>query len=247
MASDQQTPGRPQGRRAIARARRREALGRGWRQFRTHRGGMAGLGILVFFTLVALLAPVLFPPETISVTQATGELLAPPSAEYWLGTDDSGRSMLALLAWGARVSLTVGIAATLISMVIGTSVGIASGHYTGFGGATLQRLTDWVLVIPFLPLAIVLATVLGGGSTLTIIVVIGVTSWAGTARLIRAQTLSVEGRPYLERSRALGSGNWHQMTRHVLPNVFPLVLTNTTLTVAIAILSDLVGRARRSP
>src|SRR5690606_38863010 len=118
------------------------------------------------------------------------------------------------------------------------SVGIASGHYRGFGGAALQRLTDWVLVIPFLPLAIVLATVLGGGSTLTIIVVIGVTSWAGTARLIRAQTLSVEGRPYLERSRALGSGNWHQMTRHVLPNVFPLVLANTTLTVAIAILSE---------
>ena len=116
--------------------------------------------------------------------------------------------------------------------------GIASGHYRGFGGAALQRLTDWFLVIPFLPLAIVLATVLGGGSTVTIIVVIGVTSWAGTARLIRAQTLSVEGRPYLERSRALGSGNWHQMTRHVLPNVLPLVLANTTLTVAIAILSE---------
>ncbi len=146
--------------------------------------------------------------------------------------------MLALLAWGARVSLTVGIAATLISMLIGTSVGIASGHYRGLGGAALQRLTDWVLVIPFLPLATVLATVLGGGSTVTIIIVIGVTSWAGTARLIRAQTLSVGGLPYLERSRALGSGNWHQMTRHVLPNVFPLVLANTTLTVAIAILSE---------
>nr|HPJ20304.1 ABC transporter permease [Actinomycetota bacterium] len=140
MASDQQTGGAPQGRRAIARARRREALARGWGQFRTRRAGMAGLGILLFFTLSALLAPVLFPPETISVTRATGELLAPPSGEFWLGTDDSGRSMLALLAWGARVSLTVGIAATLISMVIGTSVGIASGHYHGFGGAALQRL-----------------------------------------------------------------------------------------------------------
>ncbi len=199
---------------------------------------MLGLAVLVFFALAALLAPVLFPPDTISVTRATGELLDPPSGEFWLGTDDSGRSMLALLAWGARVSLTVGIAATLISMLIGTTVGIASGHYHGLGGAALQRLTDWVLVIPFLPLAIVLATVLGGGSTVTIIIVIGVTSWAGTARLIRAQTLSVGGRPYLERSRALGSGNWHQMTRHVLPNVFPLVLANTTLTVAIAILSE---------
>ncbi|MEZ5114815.1 MAG: ABC transporter permease [Candidatus Nanopelagicales bacterium] len=244
MATDQTTPAadqgdrRPRGRKAIARARRRAAFARGWRQFRTHRGGMTGIVILAFFGLLALLAPVLFPAETISVTRATGGVLDPPSGEFWLGTDESGRSILALLAWGGRVSLVVGIAATVISMVIGTTVGIAAGHYRGYGGAALERLTDWFLVIPFLPLAIVLATVLGGGSLLTIIIVIGVTSWAGTARLIRAQTLSVEGRPYLERSRALGAGNWHQMTRHVLPNVFPLVLANTTLTVAIAILSE---------
>ena len=83
-------------------------------------------------------------------------------------------------------------------------------------------------MIPFLPLAIVLATVLGGGSTVTIIIVIGVTSWAGTARLIRAQTLSVGAGPTWNGPAPLGSGNWHQMTRHVLPNVFPLVLANTT-------------------
>ena len=222
----------------IARARRRAAFTRAWKQFRAHRAGMAGLGILLLFAVVAVLAPVLFPPETISVTQATGKPLSPPSPGFPLGTDDAGRSILALIAWGARVSLVVGISATVISMLIGTTVGIASGHYRSLIGSALDRLTDWFLVIPFLPLAIVLATVLGEGSTLVIIVVIGVTSWAGTARLIRAQTLSVEGRPYLERARALGAGNWHQMTRHVLPNVMPLVLANTTLTVAIAILSE---------
>ena len=109
---------------------------------------------------------------------------------------------------------------------------LGCGHFRGVGSHALVGVTDWFLVIPFLPLAIVLATVLGP-STLNLIIVIGITSWAGTARLIRAQTLSIEGRPYIERSKALGAGNWHQMTRHVLPNVFPLVLANTTLTVAI--------------
>jgi peptide/nickel transport system permease protein len=122
-------------------------------------------------------------------------------------------------------------------MVIGTSFGIMAGHYRGFFGGLLDRITDWFLVIPFLPLAIVLATVLGR-SLLNIIIVIGVTSWPGTARLIRAQTLSVESRPYLERAKALGAGNAHQMARHVLPNVMPLVLANTTLAVSISILSE---------
>jgi peptide/nickel transport system permease protein len=125
----------------------------------------------------------------------------------------------------------------VISMVIGTTVGVASGYFHGVVGAVLERLTDWFLVIPFLPLAIVLATVLQA-SLLTVIVVIGVTSWPGTARLVRAQTLSVSARPYVERSRALGAGDRHIMTSHVLPNVMPLVLANTTLTVAIAILAE---------
>jgi peptide/nickel transport system permease protein len=223
--------------RAIARARRRAARRRFLREFRDQRAGVVGVATLVVFVAMALLAPLLFSPHELRVTEATGPVLAPPSATYPLGTDESGRSVLALVVWGARVSLLVGVAATVISMVIGTLVGIASGHFGGWLGALLERITDWFLVIPFLPLAIVLATVLGA-SLLNIIVVIGVTSWPGTARLVRAQTLSVEARPYLERARVLGGGHWHQMSRHVLPNVMPLVLANTTLTVAIAILSE---------
>ena len=101
-------------------------------------------------------------------------------------------------------------------MVIGTFVGIASGHYKGAIGAVLERLTDWFLVIPFLPLAVVLATILGA-TLQNVIIVIGITSWPGTARIVRAQTLSVGARPYLERSRALGGSDWHQMRRHVAP------------------------------
>lgn len=223
--------------RAVRRLRRRAAVSRFWSAFRRQRGGMAGLVALGVFGLLALLAPLLFAAEQLEVTQATGSVLASPAAGFPLGTDESGRSVLALVVWGARVSLLVGIAATAISVAIGTVVGVGSGHFRGAGGGLLGRLTDWFLVIPFLPLAIVLATVLGS-SLLNVIVVIGITSWPATARLVRAQTLAVEARPYLERARVLGGGHWHQMTRHVLPNVTPLVLANTTLTVAVAILSE---------
>ena len=223
--------------RAIRWARRRTSLSGFWAAYRRQRSGLAGLAVLGVFVVLALAAPLLFSADELEVTKATGEVLAPPGNGFPLGTDEAGRSVLALVVWGARVSLVVGIAATVISMVIGTLVGIASGHFGGVAGGILERLTDWFLVIPFLPLAIVLATVLGS-SLLNIVVVIGVTSWPGTARLVRAQTLAVESRPYLERARVLGGGHWHQMTRHVLPNVMPLVLANTTLTVAIAILSE---------
>lgn len=223
--------------RAVRRARRRTSLRRFATAFRGQRAGLAGLATLTVFVVLALAAPLLFSSDELQVTKATGDVLSAPSGGFPLGTDESGRSVLALVVWGARVSLLVGISATVISMAIGTLVGIASGHFGGWPGGILERLTDWFLVIPFLPLAIALATVLGS-SLLNVIVVIGVTSWPGTARLVRAQTLAVEARPYLERARVLGGGHWHQMSRHVLPNVMPLVLANTTLTVAIAILSE---------
>jgi len=223
--------------RAIAKARRNASRKAFAASFARNRGGMVGLTIIGVFALLAIFAPLLFPAAQLDVTQATGMPYESPSLSYPLGTDVSGRSVLALVVWGARVSLLVGLAATVLSMAIGTTVGIVSGHFRGVFGGLLDRLTDWFLVIPFLPLAIVLATVLGA-SLLNIIIVIGVTSWPSTARLIRAQTLAVEGRPYLERSRALGAGNIHQMTRHVLPNVMPLVLANTTLAVSISILSE---------
>ncbi len=223
--------------RSIAWARRRGSVARIWGDFRHERAGMVGLGVLVFFILVAACAPLLASSSGLDVTKASGKLLSPPYSGYPLGTDEKGRSILTLAIWGAQISLLIGFLASLVAMVIGTLVGIASGHFTGFVGGLLNRLTEWFLVVPFLPLAIVLASILGH-SFWVIILVIGITSWAYTARLIRAQTLSIEARPYLERARALGAGHWHQMTRHVLPNVMPLVFANTTLTVAVSILSE---------
>jgi len=224
--------------RQLAVQRRRESLRRFVADFRTHRAGMAGLAILLVFVTMALVAPLLFPGESLDITKnLSNPVWSPPSRTFWLGTDSNGISVLAQIFWGARVSLAVGFAATAMAVVIGTLVGIASGHYRSGFGLALERFTDWFLVIPFVPLAIVIITLRGGG-LLTTIVIIGVTSWAGTARLVRAQTLSVEGRPYLERARVLGTGDWLQMTRHILPNVFPLVLANATLTVSIAILTE---------
>lgn len=223
--------------RQLARRRRRAAAGRAWRHFRGNRAGMFGLCVLVFFALVALLAPVLAPADGLEVTHATGGVLESPSGSFLLGTDANGRSVLTLLIWGARISLFVGLMATLISMLIGTLVGLTSGYFGGWAGAVLFRLTEWFLVIPFLPLAIVLASVLGR-SLINIVIVIGVTSWPGTALLIRSQVLSIKERPYVERSRALGAGHRHLLGKHLLPNVIPIVFANTTLTVAVAILSE---------
>jgi len=210
---------------------------RTWASFRSHRSGLFGLGLLTFFILIAIFAPLLADPESIEVTKATGGVLEPPGGGYLLGTDENGRSIVALLIWGSRISLFVGMLATLIAMVIGTLVGLASGFFEGWPARLLYRLTEWFLVIPFVPLAIVLATVLGR-SLINIVIVIGITGWASTAMLIRSQTLSIRERPYVERARLLGAGRWHQMTRHVLPNVMPMVFANTTLTVALAILAE---------
>lgn len=223
--------------RALARRRRAAAARRGWALFRGHSSGVVGLVVLGLFAAVALLAPVISDSAGLSVTRSTGGILQPPSSQFWLGTDENGRSIVTLLIWGSRISLLVGLLATAISMFVGTVMGLAAGYFRGFVGAALFRVTEWFLVIPFLPLAIVIATVLQRG-LLTIAFVIGITSWPGTALLIRSQVLSIRERPYIERAQILGAGRWHQIRRHILPNVMPMVFANTTLTVAVAILTE---------
>ncbi|CAN5724734.1 ABC transporter permease [soil metagenome] len=230
-------PGQLQNPRQIAWTRRRRSMARTWAAYRRSKMGMAGLVILIVFTLVALGAPLLANRESITATGAEGPPWESPSAAFPLGTDNLGRSVLALTIWGSRISLFVGIVATVISMFIGSFIGIAAGHMGSWRDSILMRVTDWFLAIPFLPLAIVLASLLGA-SIWNIAFVIGITSWPGTARLVRAQTLSVKTRPYVERARALGAGNWHLVSRHILPNVFPLIFANTILVVAVAILSE---------
>ena len=222
----------------LAWQRRRIGWSRGWNAYRRNRRGLIGLIVLVAFGVIAVLSPLLVSPDSIDPSSATGTPNSPPTAGYPLGTDSFGRSVLSLLIVGARVSLTVGLAATAAAVFIGATFGVLSGYY---GGTAIDRvlgaLIDWFLVIPWLVLAIVMAAILGP-TLLNVIIVIAVTSWALTARVVRAQTLSVRELPFVERARALGARDTTILTRHVVPSVFPVIFAQAVLTVAIAILSE---------
>jgi peptide/nickel transport system permease protein len=223
--------------RTVRRTRRVRALKSSVRLFAKSKMGVAGLAILTVFVVLAFFADVLVPEARLSVAEAPGVPLEPPSSRFWLGTDELGRSVLDLVIQGSQISLLVGFLATAISILIGAHVGIASGYFGGWIGALLMRITDWFLVIPFLPLAIVLAAILGR-SLFVIALVIGLVTWPGTARVVRAQVLTLKERPYVERARALGASNRQIIARHILPNVFPLIFANTILVVAVAILTE---------
>jgi peptide/nickel transport system permease protein len=190
-----------------------------------------GLGILVFFALLSIIAPYLSP---YSSTAQTCAVFAPPSAHHWLGCDDGGIDMLSELMQGGRISLVVGFAATLVAMIIGGGVGIISGYFGGWVDITLMRITDYLLVIPDLVFAMVIADI-WGPSLFHVIMVIAILEWTGTARVIRAQVMSVKERVYIKRTRALGASHTRIIVRHILPQMGPLLIANTVLTIAIAI------------
>ena len=208
-------------------------------QLRSSWVGVIGLGIILFWLLAALAAPWLtpFPPNATLVPFAPPGTVFEGRKTFLLGTDHLGRSVAAQFVWGSRVSLIVGLAATLLTIAIGSVIGITAGFFGGGVDTVLMRITDWFLVIPFLPLAIALAAVLDR-SVWNVILVIGVTSWPATARLIRAQVLTVKRRLYVDRARSLGATRGYVVRRHILPNVAPLILANVTLAVPIAILTE---------
>lgn len=198
--------------------------------------GLAGFAIFSLFLLIAIFGPLIWPYDPLDFGEVD-QILNPPTSEHWLGTDDMGRDVFKGLVAGSRVSLTVGLVATFISMVLGTLVGIFSGYVGGRLDNGLMRITDVFLVLPWMPLMLVLAALLGS-SIWNIIFVIGITGWAGTARLVRAQTLTVKERQYVERARAIGASTNHIIANHIFPNVFPIIFSNTILITATSILSE---------
>lgn len=225
---------------SLAAQRRRATASRVWAQFRKSRQGKVGLVILVLFVLLAVAAPLLADARGLNpvfARSAGNPQWGSPGEFAPLGTDHIRRSVWAQFVWGSRVSLFVGLAATVLTMLIGSIVGIVSGFLGGRIDAFMMRITEWFLVIPFLPLAIVLASVLGR-SVWNIILVIGVTSWPSTARLLRAQVLTVKQRLFVDRARSLGAKGGHLVLHHILPNVSGLILANATLAVPISILTE---------
>ncbi len=207
------------------------------RQVWSNKMARVGIIIIIFFGLMAIFGPILMPFKTTSMAESRDLIFNPPSSEHLLGTDNLGRDVLAYLVNGSRNSLFVGLAATLISMALGTLIGVASGYMGGWVDMLLMRITDFFLVLPWLPFCMVLAAILGN-SIWNIILVIGLTGWAGIARIIRAQTLSVKEQQFVERMRSVGAKNGYIMLKHVLPNVFPLVFSEAVLIISTSILTE---------
>jgi len=199
--------------------------------------GRVGFFLLFVSVLIAVVGPALFPFDPTKVGTTAADILKPPSAGHWLGTDELGRDVFRETLAGSQISLLVGLLATAISMIAGTAVGLSAGYSRGIIGVLMMRITDFFLVLPTLPLIIVLAAIVGQ-SLGVIIVVIGLTSWASTARIVRSQVLSLRERVFVERIRALGATDMRIAVVHILPNVMPLIFANTVLVIAGSILAE---------
>jgi peptide/nickel transport system permease protein len=211
----------------------REVWGYVWHD----RLGRVGVIAFVLTVIIAIAAPLLFPFNAADVSSTSAGLLVPPSGQHWMGTDELGRDVFREFLAAAHISLIVGLAATAISMILGAAIGILAGYYGRWIDNALMRLTDFFLVLPQIPLVIALAAFFGQSLGI-IILVIGMTGWPTTARIVRSQTLSLRERQFITRVRSLGAADWRILRVHILPNVMPLIFANTVLVIGGAILAE---------
>ena len=196
---------------------------------------IAGLVILGFFTVLAVLGPWIAPYDPNQVSDA---LLSPPSAAHWLGTDHTGRDILSQIVVGTRGVLVVGLVAGVSATVVGVLVGVTAGFIGGIGDESLSALSNMFLVIPQLPLIILIAAQLPSAGGLTVALVIGATGWAWGARVLRAQTLSLRKRDFVEAARANGERTWRLVLAEVMPNLTAVIASGFVGTVTFAVLSQ---------
>ncbi len=205
-----------------------------WRRFRRNKLAVVGLVVLVVLVVVAIFAPLIAP---YSFTERSTDLLDGPSADHWFGTDRIGRDVFSRVVYGARVSLKIGFLATFLSLAIGLVVGSAAGYSGGAVDTGIMRLVDAFLAIPYIVLAIAIATIYGRSEN-AIIIVLGVTGWLALCRIVRASFLSLKRLEYVEAAHALGFRSMRIMYRHVLPNALQPIIVYGTIAVGGVILAE---------
>lgn len=206
-----------------------------WKRFKRNKLAVVGMIVIIFMYSVAIAAPLIDRYDYRAIT--AGMRNKPPSAEHWLGTDRNGRDVYSRMVNGARVSLFAGFAAVAIVMTVGVVLGGLAGFFGGIIDTIIMRFTDILLAIPLILLLITAASLFKPGLSTTIIV-IGLTSWPGAARLIRGQFLSLKSQEYVTAARAIGAKPWRIMSRHLLPNTMAIVIVEATLWLGFAILLE---------
>lgn len=225
--------------------KQRSLWGDAWLQFRRNSLAMFGLFMLIFLILAVVLGPYIYTVDPKRIDFAVASQA--PSLAHPFGTDDLGRDLLARCLYGGRISLAVGFAAMLVAMCLGTLVGLLSGYVKQTDGI-LMRFTDLMLTLPTLPILLVAATLfrdplrlafgLEAGAFILIVVVIGALGWMTTARLVRGSVLSIKQKEFVEAAVNIGATGGGIMTKHILPNVFSVIIVAATLSVAGAILTE---------
>lgn len=206
-----------------------------WRRFRRHRLAVVSLMILVIISVMVIAAPVFTRYEPTEMNLRDRALA--PSSDHWLGTDNLGRDMWSRTVYGGRVSLEVGLAAALISTVIGVILGAISGYYGRWVDMGIMRITDVVMTFPPIIIMLTVASIAGTGLT-NVILIIGGLRWPATTRLVRGQFLSLKNQEFVLAARTMGLPDWIIITRHVLPNVMAPLMANITFAVSAAILAE---------
>lgn len=208
---------------------------RAWKKMKRNRSSIAGLIIIVFFALLAVLAPLL--PLADPLATSWSAIRKAPSAAHWLGTDDIGRDVLSRMVWGAQASLMAGVISVAIAVLTGVPFGLISGYFGGWVDQVISRVTEAFLAMPFLIMAIALAAFLGPSLT-NAMIAIGLSAMPIFIRLTRSQVLAVKTEDYIEGARSIGLGHGDILLRYILPNILPPIIVQATLTVATAIIAE---------
>jgi peptide/nickel transport system permease protein len=208
------------------------------RHFKKNKLAIAGLAVMIILYLITLLTPLIAPFDPAAQGDIITSRYLPPSSAHWLGTDKFGRDILSRVLYGARISLSIGFVAVGISMTLGTLIGAVAGYFGGWVDSVLMRFTDMMLAFPRLVLLIVVIAVFESPSIWLVVVVLGLTGWMGTSRIVRGEVLSLREREFVQAARALGMGDLRIILRHVVPNTMAPVIVSATLGIGLTILTE---------